>query len=210
MRPGPKSKKTRKRFLLILPFLPFLLLFIPQGIYNAPYANAAETQKSAEDARKLPLIYWPGGIESADSLKQAGVDRFAAPPEKAAAWRKAGFKVVAVSQAELGRREKLLTPRVAGRSNVAAATQRPWIDSNGWPQCTKAGFVERYSTVQKRLTGAVHDHAHVDELLSLDSRNDPHHRVVKGWCGHGWPPRQRARALVAGPGESRRRRVGAW
>src|SRR5262245_48080266 len=73
-------------------------------------------QKSAEDSRKLPLIYWPGGIESAGSLKQAGVDRFAAPSEKADAWRKAGFNVVALSQAELGRREKLLTPRVAGRS----------------------------------------------------------------------------------------------
>jgi hypothetical protein len=132
MRLGAKSKNNKMGFLPLLPFLAFLLPFIPQGIYDAPCVKAAETQKGAEDARRLPLIYWAGGIESSDSLKQAGIDRFAAPPEKVAAWQKAGFKVIPLSPAELVRREKLLTPRVAGRSNVAAATQRPWIDSNGW------------------------------------------------------------------------------
>jgi hypothetical protein len=125
-------KNNKMGFLSFLYFLPFLLPFIPQKIYDTPWVTAAETQRSAEGARRLPLIYWLGGIESAESLKQAGIDRFAAPPEKAAAWEKAGFKVVALSQVDLGRREKLLTPRVAGRANVAAATQRPWLDSNGW------------------------------------------------------------------------------
>jgi hypothetical protein len=33
---------------------------------------------------------------------------------------------------DLERREKLLVPRVGGRADVASATRRPWIDSNGW------------------------------------------------------------------------------
>ncbi|MGE0127165.1 MAG: hypothetical protein AB7U82_03580 [Blastocatellales bacterium] len=92
----------------------------------------AEQQRSAEETRRLPLIYWPGEIETAEALNQAGIEQIAAPPNNAAAWRKAGFKVVAVSQTELERREKLLTPRLAGRANVASATRRPWIDANGW------------------------------------------------------------------------------
>jgi hypothetical protein len=79
-----------------------------------------------------PLIYWAEGMETAESLKQAGIEQIAAPADKAEAWRKAGFKVIAVSAAEFARREKLLTPRVAGRANVASATRRPWVDSNGW------------------------------------------------------------------------------
>jgi hypothetical protein len=94
--------------------------------------RTGEARQAAGQSRRLPLIYWAGKIESADALKQAGIERFASPPENAAAWRKAGFQVVEISQADLERRVKLSTPRVAGRANVAAATQRPWIDSNGW------------------------------------------------------------------------------
>jgi len=78
------------------------------------------------------MIYWTGEIETAESLKRAGIEQIATAPDKAEAWRNAGFEVVAVSQAELNRRKKLLTPRVAGRANVASATRRPWIDANGW------------------------------------------------------------------------------
>jgi hypothetical protein len=95
-------------------------------------AFTAETQRSDDVAQRLPLIYWPQGAETAQALKQAGIDRIAAPPDKADEWRKVGFKVVAISQAELQRRQKLLTPRIAGRADVASATRRPWIDANGW------------------------------------------------------------------------------
>ncbi len=129
---GRKGKNNKKNFLPFLPFLLFLLPLIPQEIYNGFQSVAAETQRNAEAARRLPLIYLTGGIETAEGLKQAGIEQIAAAPDKAAAWRKAGFKVVALSQAQLERREKLLTPRIAGRSNVASATRRPWIDANGW------------------------------------------------------------------------------
>ncbi len=126
---GKKGKNNKKSF---LPFLLFLLPFFPQIICDSFYTEAAKARRNAEVARKSPLIYWAGGIETAESLKQAGIEQIATAPDNALAWRKAGFKVVAINQAELERREKLLTPRIAGRANVASATRRPWIDSNGW------------------------------------------------------------------------------
>jgi hypothetical protein len=92
----------------------------------------AEAQRRAQAAQRLPVIYWTQGIETATALKQAGIERIAAPPEKVDEWRKAGFNISGLSQQELSRREKLLVPRVAGRADVASATRRPWIDNNGW------------------------------------------------------------------------------
>lgn len=80
----------------------------------------------------LPLLFWPHGLETAPALKQAGIQRIAAPPDKAEAWRNAGVEVVPMSEAELQAREKLAVPRIAGRANVASPTRRPWIDTNGW------------------------------------------------------------------------------
>ena len=80
----------------------------------------------------LPLILWQQGIQTAPALKQAGLEQIAVPPEQADAWQKAGFKPVAIGSDELERRQQLLAPRVAGRTNVASATRRPWIDANGW------------------------------------------------------------------------------
>jgi hypothetical protein len=105
----------------------YFICHISYAIFHMPYKAAGATIPPA-----APLIYWTEGIETAESLKQAGIELIAAPADKAEAWRKAGFKVVAVSLAELNHREKLLTPRVAGRANVASATRRPWVDANGW------------------------------------------------------------------------------
>ncbi|MCG3160315.1 MAG: hypothetical protein JMDDDDMK_01384 [Acidobacteria bacterium] len=110
----------------------YFIFHISYLISHIPYDIWHIEAQVADARRGTPLIYWPGGIETAEALKRAGIEQIAAPPDKAAAWRKAGFKVVALSQAALARREKLLTPRLAGRTNVASATRRPWIDSNGW------------------------------------------------------------------------------
>ena len=96
-----------------------------------PGAGVSATVNPAQETR-LPLLYWAAGIETAPALKQAGINQIAAPPARLDEWRKAGFNVLALSQRDLERREKLLVPRVAGRANVASATRRPWIDSNGW------------------------------------------------------------------------------
>ena len=94
-------------------------------------ARVIAAMNPAQETR-LPLLYWVQGIETAPALKQAGINQIAAPPAKLDEWRKAGFDVLALSQQALARREKLLVPRVAGRADVASATRRPWIDSNGW------------------------------------------------------------------------------
>ncbi|HQR31759.1 MAG TPA: hypothetical protein PLK30_03410 [Blastocatellia bacterium] len=80
----------------------------------------------------LPLLFWQGGLETAPALKQAGIERIAVTPEKADEWRKAGFEVVPMTEAELKSREKLLVPGANGRPGLAAATGRPWVDANGW------------------------------------------------------------------------------
>src|SRR5215210_3348737 len=60
----------------------------------------AEAQRSPEAARRLPLIYWTQGIETATALKQVGIEQIAVPPDKLDEWRKAGFNVLALSQQE--------------------------------------------------------------------------------------------------------------
>ena len=80
----------------------------------------------------LPLLYWSQGIETAPQLKQAGIEQFAAPPEKVEAWREAGFKVIAMPRNELEGRERLLPPGIQRRYNVASPTRVPWVDANGW------------------------------------------------------------------------------
>jgi hypothetical protein len=145
---GKKRSLSNISFLPHSPFpiphslfpIPFLLLFplfasptiLQKTLPQRKNLRVAETQRNIEVTQSLPLIYWAGGIETVDSLKQAGIEQIAAPPDKVEAWRKAGFKVTAISQAEIERRKKLLTPRIAGRANVASATRRPWIDANGW------------------------------------------------------------------------------
>ncbi|MBA3442393.1 MAG: hypothetical protein H0T92_21260 [Pyrinomonadaceae bacterium] len=80
----------------------------------------------------LPLLYWQGGVESAPTLKQAGIERLCVPPDQIEAWRKAGFSVIPMTDAELASREKLPTPGIAARAGVASPTRSPWIDANGW------------------------------------------------------------------------------
>ena len=83
-------------------------------------------------ANSSPLIFWQGGIETAAALKQAGIERLAVAPDKADEWRKAGFDVTPMTEAELKSRTRLLVPGAGGRPGLAAATGRPWVDANGW------------------------------------------------------------------------------
>jgi hypothetical protein len=53
-------------------------------------------------------------------------------PERADAWRAAGFTVVPLSEAELASREALLSPGTAPRAGLASPTRSPWIVANGW------------------------------------------------------------------------------
>lgn len=80
----------------------------------------------------LPLLYWPHGTDTAPQLKQAGIEQIAVAPETADAWRNAGFKVIVMGKGELAGRERLLTPQIQQRINVASPTRVPWVDANGW------------------------------------------------------------------------------
>lgn len=114
-----------------LGFCAFVWLVLLCATSPRPASHAARQAPAAAQVR-LPLLFWEQSIESAPVLKKAGIERIAVPPAQVKAWRKAGFQPVPLTLAQLQAREKLLTPRLAGRAQVASATSRPWIDANGW------------------------------------------------------------------------------
>jgi hypothetical protein len=146
----------------------YFICHISYAIFHTPYKTAAAAVPAA-----APLIYWTAGIETAESLKQAGIELIAAPADKAEAWRNAGFKVVAVNSAELNRREKLLTPRVAGRANVASATRRPWVDANGWRFVRNPAGKFYYELPQGKAAMAIAEAFayKADAILKIDPTN---------------------------------------
>jgi hypothetical protein len=83
-------------------------------------------------AAVLPGLFWEAGVETAPSLRQAGVERLYVPADRAAAWREAGFAPVPVDAALERSLEKLKTPGVQWRMEVAGATRAPWVDASGW------------------------------------------------------------------------------
>jgi hypothetical protein len=80
----------------------------------------------------LPSLYWAQPVETAPAVRQAGIERLCVPPEAVAAWQGAGFTVVPLGEKERAARVKLRAPGVAGRAEVASATNRPWVFANGW------------------------------------------------------------------------------
>lgn len=80
----------------------------------------------------VPCIYWTQGIESRPTLESAGIKRLCVPPDQVDAWRKAGFNVTAVSDADFSAREALPVPGTTPRPGVASPTRAPWIVASGW------------------------------------------------------------------------------
>jgi hypothetical protein len=80
----------------------------------------------------LPCVYWTQGVETRASLEAAGIKRICVAPERADAWRAAGFTVNALTDAELASREALASPGITPRPGLASPTRSPWIVSNGW------------------------------------------------------------------------------
>jgi hypothetical protein len=83
-------------------------------------------------ALSLPCIYWTQGIDSRATLEAAAIKRICVAPERADAWRAAGFTVIALTDAELASREALASPGITPRPGLASPTRSPWIVSNGW------------------------------------------------------------------------------
>jgi hypothetical protein len=65
-------------------------------------------------------------------LEAAAIKRLCVAPERADAWRAAGFTVTPLSDAELASREALPSPGIAPRAGLASPTRSPWIVANGW------------------------------------------------------------------------------
>lgn len=76
-----------------------------------------------------PVLYWPQPVDTAPALRAAGITRPCVPADAVADWRAAGFEA---APCEAGGRTVLKTLGLAGRADVAAPTQRPWINANGW------------------------------------------------------------------------------
>ncbi|MBO0860978.1 MAG: hypothetical protein J2P21_21340 [Chloracidobacterium sp.] len=142
-------------------------------IFHTPHDICSVEAQVAHAPGAIPVIYWAAGVETAESLKQAAIEQIAAPADKAEEWRKAGFKVVAVSPDEFIRREKLLTPRITGRANVASATRRPWIDANGWRFVRNTAGKFYYDLPQGKAAMAIAEAFayKADAILKLDPTN---------------------------------------
>ena len=65
-------------------------------------------------------------------LEAAAIKRLCVAPERADAWRAAGFTVTPLSEAELASREALPSPGTAPRAGLASPTRSPWVVANGW------------------------------------------------------------------------------
>lgn len=76
-----------------------------------------------------PALFWDRPVETADTLRKAGIERLCVPPGQEQAWRKQGFEATAFDRA---RAVKAVAPKVEYRMDVASATRVPWLDANGW------------------------------------------------------------------------------
>ena len=78
----------------------------------------------------LPTLFWAQGPQSAATLTKAGIHEICVPASLAAAWKsKPGFTVDTEAPGEL---IHLPAPTITIRTHQAAATQAPWVISNGW------------------------------------------------------------------------------
>ena len=80
----------------------------------------------------LPALSWAQPVETAPAVRRADVGRLYVPPEAVAAWEQAGFTALPFGETERAARVELQVPGIAGRAEIASATNRPWVDANGW------------------------------------------------------------------------------
>lgn len=80
-----------------------------------------------------PCLYWTQGIESAATLKSAGIERVCVPPDRVETWKKAGFPAQPMGDTDLALRETLPAPGIRPRGpNRVSATRSPWVNASGW------------------------------------------------------------------------------
>jgi hypothetical protein len=77
----------------------------------------------------LPTLFWDRPVETADTLRKAGIERVCVPAGQEQAWRKLGFSATAFDRAGA---VQTVAPTVEYHMDVASATRVPWVDANGW------------------------------------------------------------------------------
>ncbi|MGA3074974.1 MAG: hypothetical protein ABSG56_14890 [Bryobacteraceae bacterium] len=77
----------------------------------------------------LPTLFWDRPVDTADTLRKAGIERLYVPAGQEPAWRKQGF---AASPFDRAHAVQAVAPTVEYRMDVASATRVPWLDANGW------------------------------------------------------------------------------
>jgi hypothetical protein len=121
-------------------------------------------------AISLPCLYWTQGIESRAMLEAAGIKRICVPPDRADAWRAAGFSATAVADADVASREPLPPPGITARPAVASPTRSPWMVTNGWRVMRRPTAKYAYSVAAgKGAIAAAEAFAYgADALLTID------------------------------------------
>lgn len=120
-------------------------------------------------AALLPALHWDQGPPTANSVKEAGVQRLYVPSDEVAAWKNLGFDAEAFDAAKF---VKLPAPGVEYKMDVAAATSLPWVDANGW-RFARNGSRAYYYTVpwRKATLAAAEAFANgVEAAVHLDPR----------------------------------------
>jgi len=77
----------------------------------------------------LPTLFWDRPLDTADTLRKAGIERIYVPAGQEQAWRKQGFAATAFDRAGA---VQAVAPKVEYHMDVASATRVPWVDANGW------------------------------------------------------------------------------
>lgn len=118
-----------------------------------------------------PCVYWTQGIDSRPALDSAAIKRLCVPPDQAEPWRRAGFTVSPITDAEIAAREALPTPGVTARAGVASPTRSPWVVANGWrfTRAPAAKYVYTVPAGKGALAAAEASAYGADAILKVDS-----------------------------------------
>ena len=118
-----------------------------------------------------PCVYWTQGIDSRPALDSAAIKRICVPPDQAEPWRRAGFTVSPVTDAEMAAREALPTPGVTARAGLASPTRSPWVVANGWrfTKAPGAKFVYTVPAGKGALAAAEASAYGADAVLKVDA-----------------------------------------
>ncbi len=78
----------------------------------------------------LPVLYWPGGAETAPALRQAGITHVVVPASEANSWKSVSGIDIQVADRQTAK--KLPSPGITFRMSESSASRVPWVTSNGW------------------------------------------------------------------------------